>query len=59
MNDCLITYKSTSVVTMCKQELHTRFIGTDEGEVTQYLGCELIRDRKAKTSKLATPLDPN
>ena len=28
------------------------FVGTDEGEVTQYLGCELIRDRKARTAKL-------
>ena len=28
-----------------KKELLTRFVGTDEGEVTQYLGCELIRDR--------------
>jgi hypothetical protein len=37
---------------MFKKELLTRFIGTDESEVTQYLGCELIRDRKAKTAKL-------
>jgi hypothetical protein len=37
---------------MFKKELLTRFIGTDEGEVTQYLGCELIRDRKAKAAKL-------
>ena len=41
-----------SVVTVFKKELLTRFIGTDEGEVTQYLGCELIRDRKVKTVKL-------
>jgi hypothetical protein len=29
-----------------------RFIGTDEGEVTEYLGCELVRDRKARTGQL-------
>ena len=52
MHDCLITGKSTDVVRMFKKELLTRFIGTDEGEVTQYLGCELIRDREAKTAKL-------
>ncbi len=27
-------------------------IGADEGEVTQYLGCEVIRDRTARTAKL-------
>jgi len=25
---------------------------TDEGEVTEYLGCELVRDRKARTGQL-------
>jgi hypothetical protein len=35
-----------------KKEILTRFIGTDEGEVTEYLGCELIRNRSAKTAKL-------
>ena len=52
MHDCLIAGKSADVVRMFKKELLTRFIGTDEGEVTQYLGCELIRDREAKTAKL-------
>jgi hypothetical protein len=28
-----------------QKEILTRFIGTDEREVTEYLGCELIRDR--------------
>ncbi len=27
-------------------------VGTDEGEVTEYLGCELVRDRKARTGQL-------
>jgi hypothetical protein len=31
-----------------RAEILTRFIGTDEGEVTEYLGCELIRNRSAK-----------
>ena len=35
-----------------KKEILTRFVGTDEGEVTEYLGCELIRDRPAKTVKI-------
>jgi hypothetical protein len=36
-------------MTVFKKEILTRFVGTDEGEVTEYLGCELIRDRSAKT----------
>ena len=48
----IIACKSSDVVTMFKKELLTRFISTDEGEVTQYLGCELICDRKSKTVKL-------
>jgi hypothetical protein len=35
-----------------KKEILTRFVSTDEGEVTEYLGCELIRDRSAKTAKI-------
>ena len=35
-----------------KQELLTRFQGTDEGEVKEYLGCEVIRDRAARTGKM-------
>jgi hypothetical protein len=35
-----------------KKEILTQFIGTDEGEATEYLGCELIRNRSAKTAKL-------
>ena len=32
--------------------LLTRFQGTDEGEVKEYLGCEVIRDRAARTGKM-------
>jgi hypothetical protein len=39
-------------MTAFKKEILTRFVGTDEGEVTDYLGCELIRDRSAKTAKI-------
>ena len=35
-----------------KAELLSRFAGTDEGEVTEYLGCELIRNRKERTGHL-------
>jgi len=35
-----------------KKEILTRFVGTDEGQVTEYLGCELIRDRSAKTATI-------
>ena len=52
VDDCLIVCKSADVVTMFKKEFLIRFLGTDEGEVTEYLGCELIRDRKTNTAKL-------
>jgi hypothetical protein len=35
-----------------KAHMLERFIGTDEGEVTEYLGCEHVRDRKARTGQL-------
>ena len=35
-----------------KQALLTRFQGTDEGEVKEYLGCEIVRDRAARTGKM-------
>ncbi len=31
-------------MTAFKKEILTRFIGTDEGEVTEYIGCELIHN---------------
>jgi hypothetical protein len=39
-------------MTSFKKEVLTRFIGTDEGEVTEYLGYELIRDRSAKSGTI-------
>ena len=34
------------------KEILTRFIGTDVRKVTEYLECELIRDRSTKTAKI-------
>jgi len=35
-----------------KRALLQRFTGTDEGPVTQYLGCRLICDRPNRTPQL-------
>ena len=35
-----------------KRDLPSRFLGIDEGEVTEYLGCELVRDRRTRTGHL-------
>jgi hypothetical protein len=40
VDDCLISCKSTATMSKFKQELLTRFQGTDEGEVKEYLGCQ-------------------
>ena len=45
VDDCLICCKSTTTMSKFKQELLTRFQGTDEG-------CEVIRDRAARTGKM-------
>jgi hypothetical protein len=53
VDDCLlIACKSKDIMAAFKKEILTRFVGTDEGQVTEYLGCELIRDRSAKTAKI-------
>ena len=52
VDDCLLSCKSADVMSKFKQDLLQRFAGTDEGEVTEYLGCELIRNRKARTGQL-------
>ena len=54
MDDCLIACKSKDIIAAFKGKILTRFIGTDEGEVTEYLGCKLIRDRSAKTTNMGT-----
>ena len=52
VDDCLLSCKSLTVMAEFKAHMLDRFIGTDEGEVTEYLGCELVRDRKARTGQL-------
>jgi hypothetical protein len=52
VDDCLIACKSKDIMAAFQKEILTRFIGTDEREVTEYLGCELIRDRSTKTAKI-------
>jgi hypothetical protein len=52
VDDCLIVCKSKDIMTAFKKEILTRFIGTYEGEVTEYLGYELIRNRSAKTATI-------
>eukprot|EP00961_Rhodomonas_salina_P062449 838122-Rhodomonas_salina.1 len=41
--------ESLDRLTAFKSEFLTRFEGTDEGEVTTYLGCQLIRNRADST----------
>ena len=54
VDDCLIDCKSKDIMTAFKKKMLTRFIGTDEseGEVTEYLGYELILNGSPKTAKL-------
>jgi hypothetical protein len=51
VDDCLISCKSKDIMTAFKKEVLTLFGGTDEEEVIEYLGCELIRDCSAKQVK--------
>jgi len=49
----LILCKDIATLQDFKQQFLTRFKGTDEGEVTEYLGCEIERDRVAGTLKIS------
>jgi ribA/ribD-fused uncharacterized protein len=51
VDDSLICCPSLTVLQQFKDDMLSRFKGTDEGEVTQYLGCQLIRDRPNRTSR--------
>lgn len=53
IDDTLILCKDIATLQQFKQEFLTRFEGTDEGEVTEYLGCEIERDRVAGTLKIS------
>ena len=52
VDDCLLSCKSPDVMSKFKRDLLSRFVGTDEGEVMEYLGCELVRDRRTRTGHL-------
>jgi hypothetical protein len=52
VDDCFLSCKLPDVVSKFKKDLLRRFVGTDEGEVTEYLGCELVRKRKTYTGHL-------
>ena len=39
--------KSTTVMSAFKQDLLSCIVRTEEVEVTEYLGCEIIMDREA------------
>lgn len=46
IDDLLIACADKDASQLFKRDLLTRFHGTDEGEVEQYLGCEVIFDRE-------------
>ena len=49
VDDSLLSCKSPDVMSKFKRDLPSRFMGTDDdGKVTEYLGCELVRDRKTR-----------
>ena len=52
IDDNLITAETTQVLEQFKRDFLSRFKGTDEGEVSQYLGCEFVRDRARRTGEL-------
>ena len=52
VNDCLICCKSTAIISKFNQALLTRCQGTDIGEVKEYLGSDVIRDRAARAGKM-------
>ena len=70
VDDCLLSCKSADVMTRFKKDLLRRFVGTDEGEMTEYLGIgRLVQSGYAErvlrtfnmwdSHPVATPLDPN
>ena len=52
VDDCLLSCKSLTVMAEFKAHMFNRFFGTDVGEVTEYPGCGLVRDRRARTGHL-------
>mmetsp|Transcript_20028 Transcript_20028/g.40794 ORF Transcript_20028/g.40794 Transcript_20028/m.40794 type:complete len:140 (+) Transcript_20028:342-761(+) len=52
INDTLILCENTDTLQNFKTHFLTRFEGTDEGEVTEYLGCDIVSNRAARTLTL-------
>eukprot|EP00961_Rhodomonas_salina_P215343 2908492-Rhodomonas_salina.1 len=52
IDDTLILCEDLDTLQKFKALMLTRFEGTDEGDVTEYLGCNVVRDRAAKTLHL-------
>eukprot|EP00961_Rhodomonas_salina_P240269 3246507-Rhodomonas_salina.1 len=49
IDDTLILCEDLTTLQKFKALMLARFEGTNEGDVTEYLGCEVIRDRSKKT----------
>eukprot|EP00961_Rhodomonas_salina_P092218 1240981-Rhodomonas_salina.1 len=49
IDDTLILCEDLDTLQRFKNSFLTRFEGTDEGEVTEYLGCDIVRDRARGT----------
>eukprot|EP00961_Rhodomonas_salina_P006608 89707-Rhodomonas_salina.1 len=52
IDDTLILCEDLDTLSKLKALMLTRFEGTDEGDVTEYLGCEVVRDREQRTLHL-------
>eukprot|EP00961_Rhodomonas_salina_P008404 114295-Rhodomonas_salina.1 len=52
IDDTLILCKDLDTLSKFKALKLTRFEGTDEGDVTEYLGCEVVRDQEQRTLHL-------
>ena len=53
IDDCLILCKDKGTLNKFKFKYLKSFDGTDEGELTRHLGCELVRDRERRTGTLS------
>ena len=52
VEDCVIVSQPKDIMTAFEKDLVTRFVGTDEGEFTKYLGYELILNHLVKTTEV-------
>ena len=56
IDDTLILCEDIATMQQFKQHFLSRFEGTDDGEVQEYLGCDIVRDSKAKTLRRCSRL---